>query len=388
MSMQIETQKQKTLHEITSFAQAHSQEMTDLLVRLVNMDSPSDHKPSLDRQSDLLAGLLRGMGADVQVLANEDAGNAIKAVWGSGPGGTLMLCHMDTVWSVGTAAERPATIRDGNLYGPGSEDMKGGIVISLFALRTLTELSLLPKDEKITLILNADEEIGSRSSRAVMEAEALQHRRVFVMEPAVPPGAYKTARKGVGDFTVKVKGRATHAGADHANGVNAIEELSRQVLVLQGFTNYTTGTTVNVGVIQGGSRSNVVPDEAWAEVDVRVEIQEETPKIEALIRGLKPFNPKCQIEVSGQINRPPMVRTAQIADLFEQARAVAAQMGIDLHEASSGGASDGNFTAALGVPTLDGMGVVGDGAHGLGEYAVVASLPERAALLAAVLIER
>ena len=388
MSMQIETQKQKTLHEITSFAKAHSQEMTDLLVRLVNMDSPSDHKPSLDRQSDLLAGLLRGMGADVQVLANEDAGNAIKAVWGSGPGGTLMLCHMDTVWSVGTAAERPATIRDGNLYGPGSEDMKGGIVISLFALRTLTELSLLPKDEKITLILNADEEIGSRSSRAVMEAEALQHRRVFVMEPAVPPGAYKTARKGVGDFTVKVKGRATHAGADHANGVNAIEELSRQVLVLQGFTNYTTGTTVNVGVIQGGSRSNVVPDEAWAEVDVRVEIQEETPKIEALIRGLKPFNPKCQIEVSGQINRPPMVRTAQIADLFEQARAVAAQMGIDLHEASSGGASDGNFTAALGVPTLDGMGVVGDGAHGLGEYAVVASLPERAALLAAVLIER
>ncbi|MEM5775232.1 MAG: M20/M25/M40 family metallo-hydrolase, partial [Anaerolineaceae bacterium] len=321
--MQIDTHKQKTLHEIKAFTQARSQEMTDLLVQLVNMDSPSDHKPSLDRQSDLLAGLLRGLGAEVQVLANEDAGNNIKAVWGSGPGGTLMLCHMDTVWPVGTAAERPATLRDGNLYGPGSEDMKGGIVISLFALRALTELNLLPEDEKITLILNADEEIGSHSSRAVMEAEALQHRRVFVMEPAVPPGAYKTARKGVGDFTVRVKGRATHAGADHANGVNAIEELARQVIVLQGFTNYGTGTTVNVGVIQGGSRSNVVPDEAWAHVDVRVEVAEEGPKIEALIHGLKPFDTRCQIEVSGQINRPPMVRTERIAGLFEQARTVA-----------------------------------------------------------------
>jgi len=377
----------ETIQRIRDFTQIYAQEMTDLLVRLVNMDSPSDHKPSLDQQNEFLAACLRDLRADnVEVIINAEAGNNLKAVWGSGPGGTLMLCHMDTVWDVGTARERPASIKDGRMYGPGSEDMKGGIVISLYAMRALVELNLLPADERITLIMNSDEEIGSGSSRALIEAEALQHRRVYVMEPAVPPGAYKTQRKGVGDFTVRVKGRATHAGADHANGVNAIEELARQVAVLQGFTNYETGTTVNVGVIQGGSRSNVVPDDAWAEVDVRVEAEEEGPKIEKLIYGLKPFNPKCRIEVSGQINRPPMVRTPQIADLFEKARALAAQMGIDLREAASGGASDGNFTAALGVPTLDGMGVVGDGAHGVDEYAVVASLPERAALLAAMLI--
>jgi glutamate carboxypeptidase len=375
----------ETLQKIRDFIQTHANEMTNLLAELVNMESPSDDKPSLDALGEYLAGHLRRLTASVTVQVNEQAGNNLKAVWGEGPGGTLMLCHMDTVWDIGTTRERPASIKDGRLYGPGSMDMKGGIVISLFAVRALVELGLLPA-ERITLVLNSDEEIGSESSRALIEAEAVKHRRVFVMEPAGLNGSYKTQRKGTGNFIVRVRGKATHAGADHAGGANAIEELARQVPVLQGFTNYETGATVNVGVIHGGTRSNVVPDEAWAEVDVRVAVLEEGPKIEALIHGLKAYNPRCTLEITGGMNRPPMERMPGVVALYEQARSLAAQMGIDLQETGTGGASDGNFTAALGVPTLDGMGVVGSGAHGLDEYTEIASLPERAALLAAILI--
>ena len=377
----------KNNQKILKFLRSRQQEMTDLLARLVNMESPSDHKPSLDVQSDFLAAHLRSLNADVEILALPEAGNHVKAVWGTGPGSTLMLCHTDTVWPVGTTAVRPASIQDDRLYGPGAEDMKGGIVVSLFAMRALRDLNLLPADGRLTLILNSDEEIGSHTSRQVIEEEALNHRRVFVMEPAVPPGAYKTQRKGVGEFTVKVKGLAAHAGADHAKGVNAIEELARQIITIQGFTDYQSGTTLNVGVIGGGTRSNVVPAEAWAEVDVRVERLEEAPKIEALMQGLKPHDPKASLEVSGGVGRPPLIRTPQIAELYGRAKAIAGDMGIPLDEASSGGASDGNFTAALGVPTLDGMGVVGDGAHAVDEFAVISSLPERAALLAAMLLE-
>lgn len=377
----------KINQKVLEYMRVHQPEMTDLLIQLVNIDSPSDDKPSLDRQSEFIASRLRKLGADVEILQQSEAGNHIKATWGQGAGSTLMLCHMDTVWPVGTAAERPASIVGERLFGPGSEDMKGGIVVTLFAMQALIELNLLPADRKITLLLNSDEEIGSNTSRRAIEEEALKHSRVFVMEPALPSGACKTRRKGVGDFTVRIKGRAAHAGADHARGVNAIEELARQVIVIQGFTNYESGTTVNVGVMQGGSRSNVVPEEAWAEVDVRIEKLEEGSKIEALMYGLKPVDPRTTIEVSGKINRPPMERGQKTVELYGRLKAIAADMGMEIDEASTGGASDGNFTAALGVPTLDGMGVVGDNGHALEEYALISSLSERAAVLAAMLIE-
>lgn len=374
-----------TTQQILNYLRKRQQDMTDTLTRIVELESPSDNKDAIDRLGSYLAWELRGLDAQVEILEQEKAGDHLLARWGEGEGGALLLCHMDTVWPLGTLKERPVRIEDGKLYGPGADDMKGGIVITLYAMRALQELNLMPK-KRITLIINSDEEVGTVTSRAAIEEQALQHDVVFVMEPPVPPGALKTQRKGVGEFHVRVTGLATHAGADHAKGVNAIEELARQIQVIQGFTDYESGTTLNVGVVGGGTRSNVVPAEAWAEVDVRIVKAEEGPKIIEKMKSLKPFNPKAALEVSGGINRPPMERSPQIVALFEQAREIGASMGLELMEASTGGGSDGNFTAALGVPTLDGMGVVGDGGHALSEHAVLSSLPERAAVLAGMLL--
>jgi glutamate carboxypeptidase len=292
---------------------------------------------------------------------------------------------MDTVWDVGTVAERPVRIDEGKLYGPGAEDMKGGIVVALWAMRALRELGLLP-EQPITLLLTSDEETGSITSRPFIEAEARKHGLVFVMEPPVPPhGSLKTSRKGVGDYRVSVTGRAAHSGADHGKGINALEELAHQIRTIQGFTDYETGTTFNVGQAGGGTRRNVVPAEAWAEIDVRIIRASEAARVAAQMQGLRPHLPGAKVKVSGGFERPPMERTAEIAALFARAQALASGMGLMLSEASTGGASDGNLTAALGVPTLDGMGVVGDGGHSLDEYALIASLPERAAVLAAML---
>jgi glutamate carboxypeptidase len=292
---------------------------------------------------------------------------------------------MDTVWDLGTVAERPVRIEDGKLYGPGAEDMKGGIVVGLWALRALRALDLLP-EKPITMLLTSDEETGSSSSRPIIEAEARKHDVVFVLEPAVPPqGALKTSRKGVGEYRVAVTGRAAHAGADHEKGLNAIEELAHQILTIQGFTDYEAGTTFNVGVVGGGTRRNVVPAQAWAEIDVRIVRAEEADRVESRMNRLRPRLPGMELAVSGGVERPPMERTPQIAALYHRAEVLARGMGIQISESGTGGASDGNLTAALGVPTLDGMGVVGDGGHSIQEFAVISSMPERAALLAAML---
>ncbi len=371
--------------EMLTFLQGHQDEMTELLGRLIELESPTNHKPSLDRLGAYLAGELRALGAKVEMLPQEEAGDHVLARWGKGDSGALMLCHMDTVWDVGTVAERPVRVEAGKLYGPGAQDMKGGIVITLWAVRALRALGLFP-EKSVTLLLTSDEETGSLTSRSTIEAEALKHGLVFVMEPPVPPeGAYKTARKGVGDYRISVTGRAAHSGADHARGINALEELAYQMLTIQSFTDYETGTTFNVGQAGGGTRRNVVPAEAWAEIDVRIVRASEAERVEAQMRGLRPHLPGAELQVTGGFERPPMERTAEIAALFGKAQALARGMGLDLSEASTGGASDGNLTAALGVPTLDGMGVVGDGGHSLDEYAVLASLPERAAILAAML---
>jgi glutamate carboxypeptidase len=371
--------------QILAYLRSHQEEMVALLSQLVEMESPSDDKASLDRLSTFLAGQLRALGAQVTTLPQAEAGNHILARWGIGAGGVLLLCHMDTVWPIGTLAECPLRLEDGKLYGPGALDMKGGIVNALWAMRVLRKLEIFPA-LPVTLLLTSDEETGSRTSRSTIEAEAVKHDAVFVLEPAQPPhGSLKTRRKGVGAYQVTVTGRPAHAGVDHEKGINAIEELAHQILAIQRFTDYQAGTTVNVGLAEGGTRSNVVPGRAWVRVDVRVVNADEAARLEAKMQSLKPHLAGAVVEVSGGVGRPPMVRTPEIAALYAQAEALAAEMGLELGEAGSGGGSDGNFTAALGVPTLDGMGVVGDGAHATHEHVIVASLPERAACLAAML---
>lgn len=371
--------------KVLAYLRAHQDDMVALLTRIVELDSPSDHKPSLDKLSAFLAEEAGELGAAVEIRQQPETGNHVLARWGEGEGGALILCHMDTVWDLGTISERAVHIEDGKLYGPGADDMKGGIVIALWAIRTLRELGMFSQ-KRVTMLLNADEEIGSPTSRPIIEREARAHDVVFVLEPPVPPhGSLKTWRKGIGQYRIAVTGWATHAGADHEKGVNAIEELAHQILAVQGFTNYETGTTFSVGVVGGGTRSNVVPAEAWAEIDVRVKTVDEFERVKDKMQSLKVHNPKATLEVTGGMDRPPMVRTADIVALFEKAQSLAGKMGLQISEAGTGGGSDGNFTAALGIPTLDGMGADGDGGHALDEYVLISSLPERAAILAAML---
>jgi glutamate carboxypeptidase len=370
---------------ILAYLRDHLQEMTALLALLVEMESSSYDKSSIDRLGGFLAEQARGLGAMVETLPQAKCGDHLRARWGGGPGGVLLLCHMDTVWEPGTVVRRPIRIQDGLFYGPGAFDMKGGIVNALWAMRALLDLDLLP-DRRVTLLLTSDEEIGSRTSRAAIESEASTHDAVFVLEPAQPPYAsLKTSRKGVGLYQVTVTGRPAHAGADHEKGINAIEEMAHQILDIQQFTEYAAGTTVNVGVVRGGTRSNVVPAQATARVDVRVTNAAEARRLDIQMHSLTPRLPGASIDVSGGINRPPMVRSDGAARLYAQAVALGGELGLRITEAGSGGGSDGNFTAALGIPTLDGLGVVGDGGHAEHEHVVLASMPERAALLAAMI---
>jgi glutamate carboxypeptidase len=330
---------------------------------------------------------LRDLNAALDILPQTKTGDHLRARWGDSHGGALLLCHMDTVWEPGTLAHRPIRIEDGLFYGPGAFDMKGGIVNALWAMRALRDLDLLP-NRRVTLLVTSDEEIGSQSSRSYIESEALSHDVVFVLEPAQPPHAsLKTSRKGVGLYVVTVTGRSAHAGADHEKGINAIEEIAHQILKIQQFTEYAAGTTVNVGLVRGGTRSNVVPAQATARVDVRVTNAAEAARLDERMRSLVPRVTGASVQVSGGLNRPPMVRSAAIARLYAQAEALGRELGLDITEAMGGGGSDGNFTSALGVPTLDGLGVVGDGGHAEHEHVVLASMPERAALLAALIRE-
>ena len=372
--------------QLLAYLRDHQQEMVDQLQQFIALESPTNHKPSVDQLGMVLAEQLRQLGAAVEILPQTEVGDVIRARWGQGDDGLLILSHMDTVWDVGTVAGRPTTVEDGKLYGVGSMDMKGGIVIALWALRALREHNVFP-DQQITYLLNSDEETGSQVSGGIIEEEALKHRAVFVTEPP-EHGAYKTARKGVSSYRVTATGRAAHAGAEHAQGVNAIEELARQILIIQGMTDYEIGTTANVGVVEGGTRGNVVPAQASAQVNVRATTRANAIKIDEQMHALKPHHPEATIEVEGGIGVPPMERTPEIAALFKQAQSLAREMGIEITEGSTGGGSDGNRTAALGVPTFDGMGVVGEGGHSIHEYAVIDSLSERAAIMAAMLRTR
>ena len=370
---------------ILTYLREHSDAMVADLIKLIDLESPTLHKPSVDALGNVLADELRGLGAAIEIVPKQEVGDVVRARWNPGPGGVAILSHMDTVWAVGTVAGRPTRVDSNRIYGVGSMDMKGGIVIALWALRALRELNLFP-DQPITYMLNSDEETGSKHSAAEIEQEALSHKVVFVTEPP-QDGKYKTERKGVSQYKITSKGRAAHAGADHQRGINAIEEMARQVLAVQALTNYEIGTTANVGVISGGTRGNVVPAEAEVEINVRARTKVNQQAIHQQIMSLQPNHPEAELLIDGGVGVPPMERTPEIAALFKRAQALAAEMGIAIDEGSTGGGSDGNKTAALGVPTLDGMGIVGDGGHAITEYGEIDSMPERAAIMAAMLRE-
>ena len=323
----------------------------------------------------------------VRLLKQSRAGSAVLAeFWGSRTSHQkpiLILGHTDTVWDAGTLERMPFRISGGRAFGPGIYDMKSGIVCGLWAIRTLRELGIVPHGP-VRFFLNPDEETSSIAFRAELIAEARKARAVLVLEPAAAGGALKTSRKGVGEFRVTVRGRSAHAGVNPSAGVNAISELARQIQRIEKFAQPRRGLTLTVGTIEGGTRPNVVPETASARIDVRIPRLKDRELIESKVRALKAFHPKARIEIEGGINRPPMER-AMAKDLFHLARQLGGQLGMNIEEASSGGGSDGNFTAALGIPTLDGLGGVGDGAHARHEHILIRELPRRAALLAALI---
>ena len=371
--------------QILAYLREHADDMLADLIKLIDLESPTLHKPSVDALGAVLADELRSLGAAVEVIPKNEVGDIVRARWNPGPGGVVILSHMDTVWAVGTVAGRPTRVEGNHICGVGAMDMKGGIIIALWALRALRELKHFPA-QPISYMLNSDEETGSKHSSGEIESEALSHNVVFVTEPP-QDGKYKTERKGVSHYNITAKGRAAHAGADHARGINAIEEMAHQILAVQAMTDYEIGTTANVGVIKGGTRGNVVPAEASIEINVRAHSRANANAIHEQIMRLRAIHPKAKLVIEGGIGVPPMERTPEIAALFKRAQGLAADMDIEIGEGSTGGGSDGNKTAALGVPTLDGMGIVGDGGHAITEYGEIDSMPERAAIMAAMLRE-
>jgi glutamate carboxypeptidase len=326
--------------------------LLDLIRQLVRAESPSDDKAAVDACVALAAAQARAFG------------------------------HLDTVWPLGTLKTMPCRLSDGRLWGPGALDMKAGAAMAFTAIEILTETGSLARE--IVLLLNSEEEVGSPVSRPITERLAAECAAVFVLEPAQGL-AYKTARKGTGNWRIDVTGVAAHAGLDFEKGANAIRELARVVETVSGWTDLKRGLTVSVGVLGGGTRTNVIPAAAWAEVDVRIARKADSPRIERKFARLKPGYKGCTLAVTGGINRPPMVRTRGTVRLFRQARTLASELGFTLEEAATGGASDGNFTSALGIPTLDGMGAVGEGAHAGHESVVIEHLAPRTALLAGLL---
>jgi len=296
----------------------------------------------------------------------------------------MLLGHFDTVWPLGALAGMPFRVEGGRAFGPGVLDMKAAIVMMIFALRALREAQA--SHRPVIIFLDTDEEVGSACSRPITEAIARECEAVLVLEPGQgSQGFLKTSRKGVGDFMIRAQGRASHAGVDFEKGQSAIVELSRQILEVIKFVDISRGITVNPGVIHGGTRSNVVAAEAWASVDIRVARMADAPELEQKFAGLRPFNPQCKLEVTGGLNRPPMERTAGTVRLLQIAQGLAKELGMELGESATGGGSDGNFTSALGIPTLDGLGAVGEGAHAANESIVLEELPRRTAILAGLI---
>jgi glutamate carboxypeptidase len=357
--------------------------------QLVSSESPSDVKSAVDACLALAAIGARGLGGRVKIhrsVAADSLGNALEARFGprtSASKPILLLGHLDTVWPLGTLQSMPCKVSGGRLWGPGTLDMKAGVAMAFTAIELLAETGSLKRE--IILLLTGDEEVGSHAGRPIVESLAKKCSAVYVLEPAQGL-AYKTARKGIGSWRIDVAGIAAHAGVDFEKGANAIRELARVVEKVSSWTDLKRGLTVSVGVAGGGTKSNVVPAQAWAEVDVRIARRADGLRIERKFAALQSQDPRCRLTITGGINRPPMERSRGTVRLLRQAQALAGELGFDLDEASTGGGSDGNFTAALGIPTLDGMGAVGEGAHARHESVLVEHLAPRTALLAAMLM--
>jgi len=365
-------------------ARGKEHRLLDLAQRLVRTESPSDDKAGVDACVALAAARAKEMGGRVRLHRQRAFGDVLEARFGprTREGRILLLGHLDTVWPVGTLKNMPCRISEGRLWGPGTLDMKAGVAVAFTAIEMLLEAILLRSE--VVLLLNSDEEIGSPVSRPITERIAAECDGVYVLEPAQGL-AYKTARKGTGNWRIDVRGVAAHAGVDFEKGASALLELSRAMQAVSGWTDLRRGLTVSVGTAGGGSKTNVIPAQAWAEVDVRIAHKADGPRIERKFAMLRPADTRCSLIVTGGVNRPPMERTAGTVKLYRKARALAAELGIVLDEAATGGASDGNFTSALGIPTLDGMGAVGEGAHASHESAVIEHLAPRTALLAGML---
>ena len=353
---------------------------------LVTIESPSDDAAALERCGAFLTSTLSEIGATVDRI---DAGGTavahVRARWPGGGPRVLVLGHFDTVWPIGQIARQPVEIRDGRLYGPGVYDMKAGLAMAAVAIDQLVAHVSESDRPAVTLLATADEEVGSRTSRSTIESLAKESDAVLVLEPAMANGAVKTARKGVGEFEIVTTGVSSHSGVDPAAGASAIHEIARLVTTVQSLADPARGLTINVGVIHGGTRTNVVAEHARALVDVRVTSRQDAVRVEEAIRALRPVDGRVTVTITGGVERPPMERTEGVVRLFQLAREVAAEAGWALEEGMTGGGSDGNFTAALGVPTLDGLGAVGDGAHALHEHVVIKELGTRTALLAGLL---
>ena len=372
---------------LMQYLKPHLGSMIGVISNMVQYESPSHNKHAVDELGQYIADVFRGAGARVTMHWNERFGDHMQADFDGEGSRILLLGHHDTVWDVGTLKTMPFREDDGRLFGPGVLDMKAGLAQALFAIDALRAVhGKLPRP--ITVLSVTDEEVSSETSRKITERIARECAAALVLEPSFGAhGALKTARKGVGTYTVRVTGKAAHAGLDPRTGANAILELSRQLLKIEKFTNYEQGITVSPGVIRGGTRSNVVAAEASCEVDARLIKLSHALQLDRKFRALKAVNRECHVEVEGKINRPPMERTPAGAKLFKLAQEIGSEMGLNLKEAAVGGGSDGNFTAAIGVPTLDGLGPVGEGAHAANESVVIEQLIPRTVLLARLIEE-
>ncbi len=363
-------------------------QMLETLRELTLLESPSLDKKTADRCCEFLAEKWLRHGTIAQIIRQKHRGDHLRVVWQPAEGRTksqlLVLGHYDTVYPTGTLAKMPFRVSAGKAYGPGTFDMKAGIVQALFALETIRELHA-PVQKRLVFLWTSDEEIGSESSRKLIEVEAQRSDAVFVLEPSLGPrGLLKTSRKGVGEAELIVHGRSSHAGLAPEKGINAVHELAAQITRLEKWNDLSRGVTINADVVSGGSRANVIADRAQATLDLRAWRHADMRALEKRLHSLKPIHRGAKLEIRGGFDRPPLERKHS-ATLFARAKSIARELGFSLGEAAAGGGSDGNFTAALGIPTLDGLGAVGDGAHATHEHILIQAMPQRAALLAALL---
>ena len=366
---------------LLEWARKRQPEVVDFIRQLVECESPSDSPPHLRRFNELFADSLQAE-ASCQTKQTHLLCKFRLPGPRTKPTQILALGHSDTVWPLGTLKTMPFRRAGGRLWGPGVLDMKAGLAMFVFATRALRELDI-PVRHHVVLQINSDEETGSKSSRALTELSAKQSQSVLVLEPGTGlTGKLKTARKGIGDYRLTVRGVAAHAGVDFAKGASAVVELAKQIERIAGFTNLPRGVTVNPGVVSGGTRSNVIAEYAEAHIDIRIPRARDFAPLDRKFRTLKPFDKRCSLEITGGLNRPPLERSKGVIELFRLARKLAKELGVDLEESSTGGGSDGNFTAALGVPTLDGLGAVGEGAHAAHESILEDRIADRIALLA------